>query len=425
MNYEFPIITNINDILPIIEGKDEFFVSEREFFTVINYRIQDSKTFPSLHKCNGCNINLDGGDRCMSSKMIPCRKKRDGISLDREASVLRECRGIKFCSKTGNILSRPYQKFFNVQEKYETFLENIDFSKPHIVLEKLDGSMIHNLCHDGKIEWLTKMGAEDFNNSVSEFVKNRKNYEDFVWHLHNQGYTIIFEWCSSSIEQRIVITHKEDNLILTAIRSNLSGKYMNYPEMVKLAKIYDIPIVPAVEVDFINNPQGSINEIRKWEGREGVVIRFDDEMIKIKGDQYVSIHKNKDLISSEKAVAELIVNNGIDDVKPFLLPDDLETVNEYEDALVERIKILGESLYNWITKYESLTRKDFAITYSINFKPLMKAMIFHVWDNHSKEICNETVLSYFKKNCNNNKNFKVLKEQFFEDLKYGIKEIQE
>jgi hypothetical protein len=56
--------------------------------------------------------------------------------------IAAECRGIVF-SPEGKILSRRYHKFFNLEEK--GYLSKIDFSQPHIILEKLDGSMVGKL----------------------------------------------------------------------------------------------------------------------------------------------------------------------------------------------------------------------------------------------------------------------------------------
>ena len=39
MNYEFPTIRNISDVLPAIMGRDEFVVAEKEGYTVINYNV--------------------------------------------------------------------------------------------------------------------------------------------------------------------------------------------------------------------------------------------------------------------------------------------------------------------------------------------------------------------------------------------------
>ena len=99
MNYEFPTIRNISDVLPAIEGRDEFVVAEKDGYTVINYNVMMADTFD-------CNIR-------------------------------RECRGIIFGSKTGDIIRRPFHKFFNVNEREETQDHVVDLSRPHAILDKL------------------------------------------------------------------------------------------------------------------------------------------------------------------------------------------------------------------------------------------------------------------------------------------------
>ena len=54
-------------------------------------------------------------------------------------------------------------KFFNVNEREETLIQHIDFSQPHLILEKLDGSMITPFEVDSRIRWGTKMGLTDGN----------------------------------------------------------------------------------------------------------------------------------------------------------------------------------------------------------------------------------------------------------------------
>jgi len=63
--------------------------------------------------------------------------------IARQLAIRRECRGLIFDAKTGELLSRRFHKFFNINEKEESMLENMtDLSGGHIILEKLDGSMI-------------------------------------------------------------------------------------------------------------------------------------------------------------------------------------------------------------------------------------------------------------------------------------------
>jgi hypothetical protein len=56
--------------------------------------------------------------------------------------LMRECRGICFDQETGKVISRPFQKFFNINEKEETQQDKLDLSLEHHILEKMDGTMI-------------------------------------------------------------------------------------------------------------------------------------------------------------------------------------------------------------------------------------------------------------------------------------------
>ena len=43
--YEFPVIYNIHDVLPHIEGRDEFRVFPKDGYTVVNYMVNLPETF--------------------------------------------------------------------------------------------------------------------------------------------------------------------------------------------------------------------------------------------------------------------------------------------------------------------------------------------------------------------------------------------
>jgi RNA ligase len=193
MNYEFPYINNISDVLPAIEGRDEFVVAAKEGYTVINYNVMMADTFP--------DVVLADPDR------------PDLAAIARNAMIRRECRGIIFDSETGEILRRPFHKFFNVNEREETQDHAVDLSRPHAILEKLDGSMIAPFIVNGQMIWGTKMGATDVAKPVEEYVKNNPNYRQFAEYVIERGYTPIFEWCSR--KQRIVLDYKEDLYVIT------------------------------------------------------------------------------------------------------------------------------------------------------------------------------------------------------------------
>jgi hypothetical protein len=74
----------------------EWTIAEKEGFIVINYDYVDFKspTFPDLTETMSDDERL-------------------------RAMIRREARGIKFNSRTGNIIARPFHKFFNIDEKHE------------------------------------------------------------------------------------------------------------------------------------------------------------------------------------------------------------------------------------------------------------------------------------------------------------------
>jgi RNA ligase len=53
--------------------------------------------------------------------------------------MVRECRGLIFNAETGEVISRRLHKFFNIGELPETQAEKVDITRPHIILEKMDG----------------------------------------------------------------------------------------------------------------------------------------------------------------------------------------------------------------------------------------------------------------------------------------------
>jgi RNA ligase len=261
MNYEFPTIRNISDVLPAIEGRDEFVVAVKEGYTVINYNVMMADTFPDV---------LDSSD---------LRANHDHYEIENlHARLRRECRGIIFDTATGDIIRRPFHKFFNANEREETQDHAVDLSQSHAILEKLDGSMIAPFIVNDQLIWGTKMGATEVAEPVEDFVLFNENYSQFARFIIRRGYTPIFEWCSR--KQRIVLDYKEDQLILTAIRDLTTGRYMSLDLVTNTADLYFIPTVRTFEPQ--SDMKSFIEYVRLLEDREGFVVRFSDgHMLKL------------------------------------------------------------------------------------------------------------------------------------------------
>ncbi len=350
MFYDFPEINHISDVLDDINGYDEIRVIEKDWYTVINYAVALEDTF-----------KWDSEDPYASS-------------------IRRECRGLIFDSRTGELLSRPYQKFFNAGEKEETQLNKINLYEPHVVLEKLDGSMIRPIPTSDGFVLATKAGVTEISEQAEEFIADKSYYKTFINKCIQKGTTPIFEWCSR--KNRIVIDYPEDQLILTAMRYNNTGKYVDYQVMSDYATAWNIPVVKAVDGLAVQNIELFVKQVREWDDGEGVVLRFDTgHMIKVKADDYVLRHKSKDSISQEKNVLQTILDDSVDDLVPLLTPEDSERLKSFQIAFwasVEDVSYeMAQKFLSGNTVYPD--KKDFAVQFvqkkvDPSHAPIMYAM---------------------------------------------------
>lgn len=340
MHYTFPEIRHIEDVLPAIEGRDEFVVAEREWGKVVNYLVVLPDTFPEVHTAGG------------SARMR--------AEADRMKAIRRECRGLLFYPD-GRIMGRRLHKFFNVNEREETQLGRIDLTRPHVILDKLDGSMITPVYTDTGIRWGTKMGITTVSMQAEVHVANNRAYTDMAEKCQQENQTAIFEWCSRS--QRIVVDYPQDRLVLIAVRDNITGEYASYDQLEALGDYYKIPVVKT-RAGTAANMESLIDETRASEGIEGYIIRFDNgQMLKIKGDWYVRIHKTKDNLALEKNVVDLLITEKMDDAKSFMLDDDRRRVEDFEQkfwqGLAQRVQHYDDYWQRVVSS--GVDRKGFAV----------------------------------------------------------------
>jgi len=335
MNYEFPEINHINDVIPHIEDLPEFRVMEKDWYTVINYMVALDDTFSLVRERSHYNMK-----------------------------IRRECRGLIFDTETGKLLSRPYHKFFNVGEREETAINKVNLYEPHVVLEKLDGSMIRPIPTKEGFRLATKAGVTDVAMNAEVFIADKTNYREFILELIDDRKTPIFEWCSR--KNRIVVDYPEDRLILTGIRDNENGLYVPYYKMTATASYANIPVVKALAGLAVQNIDLFVKQVREWDDGEGIVLRFDSgHMVKVKADDYVLRHKSKDQISQEKNVLQTILDDAVDDLVPLLTPEDAERVKAFQNAFwasVMDLCIDMDHLFQMGTK-KYPDKKDFAVEY--------------------------------------------------------------
>lgn len=341
MFYAFPHIEHIDQVLPAIEGATEFIVADRGDYKVINYLVNMPDTFPPMHTA--------GGSAAMRAQAMLHKALR------------RECRGLVF-DAAGRVLSRRYHKFFNVNERDETRAERVDLTQPHVILEKLDGSMITPLVFNNEVHWATKMGVTDIGRGVRQFAEAHTEYLDLAREMFAANLTPIFEWCSR--KQRIVIDYPVDRLVLTAVRENDSGRYMTYAELCRVENQFNVEVVKALP-GSAENMQELMEHTRELRDAEGYVIRFDNgHMLKLKAEEYLLFHKTKDNLTMEKNVISMLVNEKVDDLKAFMMAEDRARVERFEAAFWEGLNATVEEYERFFDERvvaRNLDRKRFAL----------------------------------------------------------------
>ena len=358
MRYKFPIIEHLDEVREAIKDREEFIVAEREGFLVVNYLVNFADTFPT-----------------------PDTKDP---KLNRLYTLRRECRGLKFYPD-GTPAARPYHKFFNVNERPETEASKIDFSQDFVILDKLDGSMLHPILLGGHMLWSTKMGLTDMTEPVTIYTDGATDlkYYDFCHDMMDEGLTPIFEWCSR--QQRIVVDYPQDQLILTAIRNNKSGLYTPYADMKDIAEPYKVPVVRAWHGNFGGLAE-FIESMASMEGQEGYVLRFlDGHMYKAKNEWYCNLHKVKELLEYEKDVIALVLREDQDDAKAFMNDDDKAKIDKFaEDIFCEMKKTADRLEWVVIAAKDNLndSKKRFALEVVPGQPALEKGLLYNIWDGH-------------------------------------------
>lgn len=300
----FPLIEHIDQLLPALEGREEFVVAKKDGYTVIDYRYVLADSF--------------------------------------DHPLRRECRGVKF-NEDGVIIARPLHKFFNWGEKPETGLQQVDFSKSHVVMEKMDGSMIHPAWVRDELVFMTRMGRTDVALEAERLFLDGNDYlRAALIESIESGFTPIFEYIGP--DNRIVEAYDKPELVLLQARDIANGDYIGLEGLQVLAIEYGVRVAPVYPAFTQHDDVLAIHG--RSEG-EGVVLVFDDGLfVKIKTDEYRRLHRIKDDVSREHDLARLIIDGQIDDALPL-----------FDDKTRAQVEAFAEDLMKGVLKAQARLRR--------------------------------------------------------------------
>ena len=296
--------------------------------------------------------------------------KYDQIRSDFSFDVVKECRGLILDANTYEVVSYPFNKFFNYGEP---FMDEIDWSTAHVT-SKIDGSIMKVVnMGDGNFLVSTNGVIDAFKCSLPGdvgcpystfgelFMEGMKFYglrkEDFP-RLFVPGYTYIFELTSPW--NQVVVKWEQTKVWLIGIRDNKTCKEIFYKDS-DLAEIFDTPdIFPITNIDECVEAAKVLPE-----DAEGyVVVDANFNRVKVKSPRYVQLHYMAgNQIWSAARVLEILRANEVSEYVVYFpkFKAAFDVVKAKYDAYVNELEGVKDAIDNLLEVYNgSMPKKDFA-----------------------------------------------------------------
>jgi RNA ligase len=209
-------------------------------------------------------------------------------------------RGLIIDMETGDIIARPFDKFFNINEVEDTQIEKLPLHEEYEVYDKADGSLgilfydkysnMFRIATRGSFNsdqaiWATKW----FNEQIAQF--NELNESDMnVLKEFVREETLLFEIIVGSINTNLVLKYPFEGLVFLAMRNINTGTYADYDVMEKIHNTQYMSPRIKITARYDNLRFEEIDEMSKLlDNIEGWVIKFKNGMrVKVKTDWYKS-----------------------------------------------------------------------------------------------------------------------------------------
>jgi len=277
--------------------------------------------------------------------------------------ITHECRGVILRFNNGwEYVSRPYSKFFNLQEG-NCVVNDTNWQDNFQIIEKADGTAIQVWYDNQKDQWristlgtITPMHYSERNTDTFDklFLKTVKVLD---YNKLDKKYTYLFELCS--FENRIVTQYEKDVVYLIAVREIEYGNYFTDQLVDELALVMmedgsniKRPVMKFMyELDLHN-----FDEVKAWVEKESesetygkfpegfVVYRGGVPVAKIKNSKYLEAHNisGGNIAHARNAIIEATFVGNIDDIYPTMIPE----LQEYADGIRDKVSgLVSEAIH--------------------------------------------------------------------------------
>ena len=249
-----------------------------------------------------------------------------------------QCRGL-VTDDEGDVSARPFKKFFNMEEGKHTQTSEFD------VYEKMDGSL-GILFYYGRWVFASRGSFTSEQALKFEEIFTEKYETSHLYHTSTYLFEIIYP------ENRIVVDYGDtEDVVMLAEIDTKSGE----------------------ELDLDHYSNSIFNVVKKYDGirdyselkgkieqnAEGFVVRFSNgERIKIKGDEYIRLHKIMTNLSTT-GVWDVLSNGGSMDELLMDVPDEFyNKIKEYEEKLRFQFNLIDTD-YKTLFRYIQIKVEDY------------------------------------------------------------------
>jgi hypothetical protein len=287
--------------------------------------------------------------------------------------ITMQCRGLVTNSK-GEIIARPFKKFFNYEEHKPEDLPNEFFE----VYEKMDGSLgilfyyeyelsdenryniwFNNNYETGMERFFDPNNLPDFENSYYEptpktrgewilatrgsftspqAIKGKELLEKYNFERLHTGYTYLFEIIYK--ENRIVCEYDYEDVVLLGMIETKSGNEVNIHNNNEDLRFTNMISNIGFRIVMLYKTWGEGYDLLKEEisnDREGYVIRFKNGFrMKIKGEEYKRLHRILTNISNRDIWEYLKDHKPFDEILDKVPDEFYDWVSNTADGLVEK-----------------------------------------------------------------------------------------
>jgi hypothetical protein len=199
--------------------------------------------------------------------------------------ITMNARGIIFNKITGEVISRPFQKFFNASE----LMGKVDLielaKKPFVALKKIDGSLGIYFRYEDQ-DYISTKGS--FSSEQAQWAT--KWFREHIGSAEMlKGHTYLFEMIYP--ENKIVIDYGDtEDLILLSIINNETGEEIPYSSLKEEGRRIGATVVEMVEFSSLDELYAYCKTLPATE--EGFVLTFHNDLkVKVKGSEYCKIHR--------------------------------------------------------------------------------------------------------------------------------------